>query len=164
MTPWRAFLSNFHVFETHLGQLESQIPNSFRKSRPRTASHAKPACRKWSHTNYLSMRFSIKRVTKSRKPMIFRSVFNFFEKVCSFFETHVFHFKLSEASFSWDHVSCLKAVGKSQMVVGKYKPEPCRDLSWGTGLLRLGEPPAAAGGTRRGHRQHLTLRGCIRTL
>ena len=52
------------------------------------------------------MRFSKKRVTKIRKPLIFLSVFNVFEKVGSvFFEKPVFHFKPSEASFSG--VMCL---------------------------------------------------------
>ena len=89
------------------GDWISEIPdNSFRKNGPRAASQAKPPCRKGSHTNYLFMRFSTKRVTKSRKPSIFLSVFNVFEKVGSvFFEKPVFHFKPSEASFSG--VMCL---------------------------------------------------------
>ena len=59
--------------------------------------------------------------------MMFLSVFHIFEKVGSFFfEKPVFHFKPSEASFFLGDVSCLKVVGKSQMVVGKYKPESCR--------------------------------------
>ena len=94
---------NFGIF----GSWISEIPNnSFRKNGPRAASQAKPPCRKWSHTDYLFMRFSKKRVTKSRKPLIFLSDFNVFEKVGSvFFEKPVFHFKPSEASFSG--VMCL---------------------------------------------------------
>ena len=123
----RPFSSPFRLFWTIFRPPSSQIPNSFRKSRPHTASPAKPPCRKWSHTNYLSMRFSIKRVTKSRKNVIFLSVFHIFEKVGSFFfEKPVFHFKPSEASFFLGDVSCLKVLGKSQMAVGKYKPELCR--------------------------------------
>ena len=87
-------------------KVESQIPNSFRKSRPHTASQAKPPNRKLSHTNYLFMRFSIKRVTKSRKSVIFLSVFNFFEKVGSFFLKNLF-FILSRLRPVSSWVMCL---------------------------------------------------------
>ena len=40
-----------------------------------------------------------------------------------FFEKLVFHFKPSEASFFLGDVSCLMAVGKSKMVVGKSQRE-----------------------------------------
>ena len=64
--------------------------------------------------------FRKKRVTKSRKPLIFLSVFNVFEKKWEcFFWKNSFSFSAVWGQFLWSDVSCLKVVGKSQMVVGK---------------------------------------------
>ena len=43
-------------FSTILEKSGPQIPNSFRKSQPHTASQAKVLCRKWSYTDPLIMR------------------------------------------------------------------------------------------------------------
>ena len=61
---WRPFRTNCCLCSTILGKVESQIPNSFRKSQPHTASQAKVLCGKYSYTDPLFMRFSEKSVTE----------------------------------------------------------------------------------------------------
>ena len=82
---WGSVRTNFRLFRTIFGKVETQIPNSFRKSRPRTASQAKPPQGKWSYTDPLIMRFSSKCVTEGRKPLTFLSNFNLFRKIFEFF-------------------------------------------------------------------------------
>merc|ERR1712185_841977 len=79
----RAILCTFRT------NLSPQIPNSFRRSRPHTASQAKPLQGKWSYTDPLFMRFSSKSVENSGIHMFSGA----------FLEKDVFHFRPSEASF-----------------------------------------------------------------
>ena len=80
----------FCVFGQILDKSGPKIPNSFRKSRPHTASQAKVPCRKWSYTDPLVMRFSKKCVTEDPKPLTFLSNFNFFERIGKFFLKKLF--------------------------------------------------------------------------
>ena len=77
---WRPFRTIFCLFSTILEKSGPQIPNSFRKSQPHTASQDKVLCRKLSYTDPLIMRFSKKCVTEGRKPMLFFSIFQYLSK------------------------------------------------------------------------------------
>ena len=80
----------FDQFSTFLDKSGPRIPNSFRKSRPHTASQGKVLCRKWSYTDPLLMRFSKKSVTEGRKTLTFLSNFNFVERIGKFFLKNLF--------------------------------------------------------------------------